>query len=73
MFFSGVSFHDSYSFLHSFMTLKNDDDEQNQKRAKEMERYPCSCTGIVKMPVLPRLICRFKAIPIKIPAVFCTY
>lgn len=39
MFFSGVSFHDSYSFLHSFMTLKNDDDEQNQKRAKEMERY----------------------------------
>lgn len=39
MFFSGVSFKGSYSFLHSFMTLKNDDNEQNQKRANEMKIY----------------------------------
>ena len=35
-----------------------------------MERHPCSwveSVNIVKMSLLPKAICRFSAIPIKIP------
>lgn len=41
-----------------------------------MERYPCSLMGsinIVKMGILPKVICRLQAIPRKIPMAFFTH
>ena len=48
-------------------------DERNDERYKEMERHTMFIFGrlnVIKMSVLPTLICRFNAIPIQIPAIF---